>query len=492
MMVLKKTFQEKTYNLPVIVVRDIVVFPNTLVPIFVGRDKSIKALNQALMTGGDVFVMSQRDNNYNDDIDISNLPRIGTICKIAQSLKLPDGTMKVIFDCICRANAVRLIDNEYILAELELTKQTIEQDNDEIYALMKQIKDNLLRYVRNNEKISEDIYQNLISINEPEAFCDILASRFDFPISFKIDLLQDVNLISRLSKISRVIDDENNLNKLQKELKKITDRNIEKNNREYYLQEQMKVIKKELGDSDNPMDIGEKYEKKIKEKQLPEKVATKVKEEVKRLKYLGAMSSEAGVIRGYLDTIFDLPWTEKSELKTDIKGAEKYLNESHYGMEKAKERILESIAVQIKTGEQPKKTILCLYGAPGVGKTSLAEAMAKATGREFVKVALGGVGDTVPTGADTDGRAEPLAQINIRSKTDLAQAVAFLEDGVDTGAKADERVVKGAVGHIRATDDLASLIAVGILLRVSVEGEQEACSSKDSDEFDDFHNTMLS
>ena len=283
-MVLKKTFQEKTYNLPVIVVRDIVVFPNTLVPIFVGRDKSIKALNQALMTGGDVFVMSQRDNNYNDDIDISNLPRIGTICKIAQSLKLPDGTMKVIFDCICRANAVRLIDNEYILAELELTKQTIEQDNDEIYALMKQIKDNLLRYVRNNEKISEDIYQNLISINEPESCCDILASRLDFPISFKIDLLQDVNLISRLSKISRVIDDENNLNKLQKELKKITDRNIEKNNREYYLQEQMKVIKKELGDSDNPMDIGEKYEKKIKEKQLPEKVATKVKEEVKRVK----------------------------------------------------------------------------------------------------------------------------------------------------------------------------------------------------------------
>jgi len=392
-MMTTSNFESKNYNLPVIVVRDIVVFPNTIVPIFVGRPKSISALNQALLNGTDVLIISQKDNNISDDIEINNLPEIGTICKIAQSLKLPDGTMKVVFDCICRAKITSLKEDYYISANFELVKQNTQQDDVKIDVLVKEIKDSLTKYANNGERISEGIYQSLVAINDPEEFSDIVISRIDNPLPIKIDILQELNLENRLNKILKILNDDNILNRLQKELKRKTDRIIEKNNREYYLQEQMRIIKKELGDGDSPMDVSDKYEKQIIEKKLPEKVAKKVKEEIKRLKYLGPLSSEAGVIRGYLDTIFDLPWTEKSDLKTDIKGAEKYLNESHYGMEKAKERILESIAVQIKTGEQPKKTILCLYGAPGVGKTSLAEAMAKATGREFVKVALGGVGD---------------------------------------------------------------------------------------------------
>ena len=391
---MKRILKKQTYKLPVVVVRDIVVFPNTIVPIFVGRPKSINSLQRALEYDSDVLVLSQKDDDIGDEIDITKLPNIGTVCKIAQAMKLPDGTMKVVFDCICRATTAKITDNDYIEAEIEMPKQTKEQNNTNIEALTQNVRSVFSKSLSfSNDKSNQDIYESILSINDPEAMCDVLASRADFSNDFKIDLLQTINLEDRMEKIVNAITDKNNLNALQRELKRKTDRHIDKNNREYYLQEQMRLIKKELGDSENPMDVSDKYEKKIEEKHLPQKVADKVREEIKRLKYLGAMSSEAGVIRGYLDTIFDLPWVEKSELKTDIKGAEKYLNESHYGMEKAKERILESIAVQIKTGEQPKKTILCLYGAPGVGKTSLAEAMAKATGREFVKIALGGVGD---------------------------------------------------------------------------------------------------
>ncbi len=378
-------------DIPVVVVRDIVVFPNTIVPIFVGRSKSISALQEAIRKDCDVFVISQKDDSSIDDIDISRFPRIGTVCKIIQSMKLPDGTMKVVFDCIHRAFVKKIQDDgRYILSEVEVLNDN--QDNEQISSLMQDIRDNLATTTM-IDKFEKNVYDSIIAITNPNVLCDVLASRIDWPLGFKIDLLQTTSLQERMEKIKKSLDYENNMSRLQKELKRKTDRYIDKNNREYYLQEQLKIIKKELGDSENPMDIGDKYEKKIEEKCLPEKVADKVREEIKKLKYLGIMSGEAGIIRGYLDVIFDLPWTEKSEIKMDISEAEDFLNKSHYGMEKAKERILESIAVQIKTGEQSKKTILCLYGPPGVGKTSLAEAMAKVTGREFVKIALGGVGD---------------------------------------------------------------------------------------------------
>ena len=382
----------KVAELPTVIVRDIVVFPNTIVPIFVGRPKSIIALQSAIKNDTDVFVISQRDNNLENDIDLKNLPEIGTICKIAQSMKLPDGTLKVVFNCICRAKTINLKNDIYIESEVEVLEQAKLTD-DMALILNKNIRDSLRQNTIISNKLDPNIYDSIVAINDPAVLCDILASRLDFPLNFKINLLQETDLIERLKKIEEALNYENNLLHLQKELKQKTDKNIDKNNREFYLQEQMKLIKKELGESENPIDVSDKYEKKINEKCLPEKVVEKVTEEIKRLKYLGAMSSEAGVIRGYLDTIFDLPWTEKNELNTNVITAEMYLNKSHYGMDKAKERILESIAVQIKTGEQPKKTILCLYGPPGVGKTSLAEAMAVATGRKFVKIALGGVGD---------------------------------------------------------------------------------------------------
>ena len=388
----KQHKQIKTYTLPVVPVRDIVIFPNTIVPLFVGRKQAIRAIEIAQQQNTDIFITTQDNLKFDEDTKIQNLNTYGTICKIIQAMKLPDGTMKIMLDCICRAEVEKYIDGAYIQSVLSIPSIGV-IDIPKLNVLVNDIKDILPRYAINNETISQEVLHNLLSINEPIVFGDVLASRLDIDINTKLDILRSFNIEERLSKLYKILVDEENTIKIQKQIKKQTDKNISKSNREFYLREQMNVIKKELGEKDDPMDLTDKYTKQIEEKKLPKKVAEKVKEEIKRLKYLGAMSSEAGVIRGYLDTIFDLPWTEESTLKTDIKEAEDYLNRSHYGMEKAKERILESIAVQIKTGEQPKKTILCLYGAPGVGKTSLAESMAKATGREFVKVALGGVGD---------------------------------------------------------------------------------------------------
>ena len=384
--------KKKTYNLPVVPVNDIVILPNTIVPIFIGRKKTISAVENAIKTNSDLFITTQAENGLVDDIDISKLSNVGTICKIAQSMKLPDGTLKITLDCICRGESLKYIDDYYIKSHVYVPH--IEQcDENKARVLIKDINNELHKYVDNSEKFSHETYQSVLGILNPDAYSDILASRLPINIQQKMDILNTYSVEERLMKLLNIIINENAIAKIEKDIKKKTDKAIEKNNREFYLNEQMKQIKRELGDSDSAFDIADKYEKQIEEKKLPEKVAKKVKEEIKRLKYLGPMTSEASVIRGYLDTIFELPWVEESKLKTNIIEAEKYLNDSHYGMEKAKERIIESIAVQIKTGEQPKKTILCLYGAPGVGKTSLAEAMAKATGREFVKIALGGVGD---------------------------------------------------------------------------------------------------
>ena len=382
------------YILPIVPIRDIVIFPNTTVPVFIGKKKTINALNHALANNSDVFVMSQTDNVFGVDVVVINLKSIGTICKIAQIMKLPDGTMKVVFDCICRAKLeTSNSDNDYLSGEI--TPIVPEQLQDEIKnaSLVTEIKELLKKFKDISSKIPIDIYQNIMAINEPEIFADVLMSRIEISLKYKMEILQITNLEKRLERIIEILVHENGINEIQTEIRRRTDKNIEKNNREYYLQEQMRVIRRELGDNDNPFDLSDKYERKIEEKRLPKKVTERVREEIKRLKYLSPMSSEAGVVRGYLDTIFDLPWHEKSELKKDINFAEQYLNNSHYGMEKAKERILESVAVQIKTGEQPKRTILCLYGAPGVGKTSLAEAMAKSIGREFVRISLGGVCD---------------------------------------------------------------------------------------------------
>ncbi len=392
-MIFKKlSSKQKTYSLPVIPVNDIVIFPNTIVPIFIGRKKSINAIEEAIRTNTDLFITTQQTNDFNDNIDISKLQNIGTICKIAQSMTLPDGTIKATLDCICRAEAIKYLNTNCIKSSVIIPAiESCEAKKAEI--LIRNINVELKKYIDNHDNFSPDIYQSLLNIQNPDAYSDILSSRLSLSIKQKIVILKTYSVEERLMKILTFLIDENNAIEIQKDIKKKTDIAIEKNNRDFYLNEQIKQIRKELGDSDNVLDLAEKYEKKIQEKHLPKKVAEKIKEDIKRLKYLGNMTSEAGVIRGYLDIIFALPWHEKSELTTDIKSAEKYLNNSHYGMEKAKERILESIAVQIKTGEIPKKTILCLYGAPGVGKTSLAEAMAKATGREFVKISLGGVGD---------------------------------------------------------------------------------------------------
>ena len=389
----KKIDTGKSFLLPVIPVIEIVVFPSTIVPLFVNRRISIRALEQAISTNSDVLIVTQTEKSFDEKINVEKLPKVGTICKIIQSMKLPDGTMKITLDCICRGSIEEYERTDCIRAKTYLP-QVAGINPVKVSALMKDLQDVLQRYIENNgNKFPQDVLQNLETISDPAIFVDIVSSRIDVADEDKLSILGANQFEDRIATLIDVLTRENEIEKMQREIRKRADKNIAKNNREYYLKEQMNVIKKELGEGDNTNDLIDKYEKKLTEKKLPEKVVDVVKEEIKKLKYLGTMSSEAGVVRGYLDTIFELPWNEETPLNNDFHKAEKILEDSHYGMEKAKERILESIAVQIKTGKQSKKNILCLYGPPGVGKTSLAEAMAKATGREFVKIALGGVCD---------------------------------------------------------------------------------------------------
>lgn len=376
---------------PVLPLRDIVVFPHMIVPLFVGREKSVKALEDVMKEDKQILLVTQK-NAGQDDPGPADIYTVGTLGTVLQLLKLPDGTVKVLVEGQQRARIVRFAENPvFYQAYAELVTDT-DGDPQEIEALMRAVSSQFEQYVKLNKKIPPEVLVSIGQIDSPAKLADTVASHLTLKINEKQLLLESASTGERLEKIYGHMEGEIGVLQVEKRIRSRVKRQMEKTQREYYLNEQMKAIQKELGDGEEGKDeIGELMDR-VKKTKLSKEARDKVEAEVKKLRTMSPMSAEATVVRNYLDWILGIPWKKRSKLKHDIKYAAKVLDEDHYGLEKVKERILEYLAVQERT-EKIKGPILCLVGPPGVGKTSLGKSIAKATGRNFVRMSLGGVRD---------------------------------------------------------------------------------------------------
>jgi len=375
----------------VLPLRDIVVFPHMIVPLFVGRDKSVQALEHVMHENKEVLLLTQKSPS-DDDPGPGDLYSVGTVGTILQLLKLPDGTVKVLVEGGARVKVEKFFENKSFLeAEtLEIVDTTVVDD--ELEALGRAVAAQFEQYVKLNKKIPPEVIVSVNQIEEPQKMADTIASHLALKIEQKQELLEVATLTERLERIYGFMEGEIGVLQVEKRIRNRVKRQMEKTQREYYLNEQMKAIQKELGDSEEGLDdIGE-LEKQIEEAKLPKEALERATKELKKLRQMSPMSAEATVVRNYLDWLLAVPWKKRSRVKSDIKLAKKTLNTDHYGLEKVKERILEYLAVQQRT-KKVKGPILCLAGPPGVGKTSLGQSIAKATNRNFVRMSLGGVRD---------------------------------------------------------------------------------------------------
>src|SRR5215468_8417864 len=375
---------------PVLPLRDIVVFPYMIVPLFVGREKSINALEEVMRSDKQILLAAQK-NAGDDDPAPDAIYQVGTLASVLQLLKLPDGTVKVLVEGTARAKVVRYTDNpDYFEAEVERVAETLGA-SDEIEALARSAVSQFESYVKLNKKISPEVLGTISQIEDYSKLADTIASHLAIKISDKQDILEIIAVSSRLERVYTLMESEISVLQVEKKIRSRVKRQMEKTQREYYLNEQMKAIQKELGDSDERDDIAE-FEEKIENTKLSKEAKDKALAELKKLKQMSPMSAEATVVRNYLDWLLSIPWGIKGKVKKDIAEAQQILDQEHYGLEKVKERILEYLAVQARTNKL-KGPILCLVGPPGVGKTSLGKSIANATGREFVRMSLGGVRD---------------------------------------------------------------------------------------------------
>jgi len=376
---------------PVLPLRDIVVFPHMIVPLFVGRDKSVRALEDVMANDKKIFLVTQKDAGQ-DDPDENDLYQIGTIASVLQLLKLPDGTVKVLVEGGARARISSFVDNENFF---EATVEIIEEDTEtgtDIEALARSVVSQFEQYVKLNKKVPPEVLVSVNQIEEPERLADTLASHLSVKISEKQELLETTSASERLERVFGMMDSEIGVLEVEKNIRGRVKRQMEKTQREYYLNEQMKAIQKELGDDEEDGDELVELEAKIKETKLSKEAKTKATAELKKLKAMSPMSAEATVVRNYLDWLLGIPWGKNRKVKKDLNKAIEILDADHYGLEKVKERIIEYLAVQQRT-RKIKGPILCLVGPPGVGKTSLGKSIARATGRDFIRVSLGGVRD---------------------------------------------------------------------------------------------------
>ncbi len=375
---------------PVLPLRDIVVFPNMVAPLFVGRDQSVNALNHVMTGDKKIFLLSQKNSKI-DNPNRENLYSFGTIAKIIQLLKLPDGTLKVLVEGIQRGKVDKInFNKEFITASVNEVNDKIKK-NSNIKALQKLIIEQFVEFQKINKKVSLDVVNNVKTSNDPNKIVDIIVSNISISLSQKQEVLEIINTEERLNKIYGYLVSEIDSFQVEKKIKGRVKRQMEKTQKEYYLNEQMKAIQKELGENEDLDEIAE-LEKKLNQYNLSKEAKDKCASEIKKLKNMSPMSAEATVIRNYLDWVMSIPWNNPDEISQNINKASRILENDHYGLDKVKERILEYLAVQKRTNKL-KGPILCLVGPPGVGKTSLGKSIASSTGRSFVRMSLGGVRD---------------------------------------------------------------------------------------------------
>ena len=376
---------------PVLPLRDIVVFPHMIVPLFVGREKSVRALEDVMLDDKQILLVAQKDAGQ-DDPSADDIYRIGTLSAVLQLLKLPDGTVKVLVEGGSRSRIVDFSDNEnFFQASAEMIDEK-EVDTEEIEPLTRSVISQFEQYVKLNKKIPPEVLVSLNQIDDPSKLADTVASHLVLKVSEKQELLEIESVTERLEKVYALMESEIGVLQVEKKIRSRVKRQMEKTQREYYLNEQLKAIHKELGEGDEGRDELNELEERIKKTRLSKEAREKSNAELKKLRNMSPMSAEATVVRNYLDWILSIPWKKRSKVKKDIVNAERILDEDHFGLEKVKERILEYLAVQQRT-DKVKGPILCLVGAPGVGKTSLGKSIARATGRNFVRMSLGGIRD---------------------------------------------------------------------------------------------------
>ncbi|MBT2968645.1 MAG: endopeptidase La [Candidatus Thiodiazotropha sp. (ex Ctena orbiculata)] len=377
---------------PVLPLRDVVVYPHMVIPLFVGRDKSIQALDSAMQSNKQILLAAQKSADV-DDPDVGDMYAIGTLANILQLLKLPDGTVKVLVEGGERARITEFIDtDEFFTARLETLTDTIDVAGRESEVLMRSATNLFDQYVKLNKKVPPEVLTSLSSIDDPSRLADTIAAHMSLKLEEKQHVLEMPNVRERLEHLMGLMEGENDILQMEKRIRGRVKRQMEKNQREYYLNEQMKAIQKELGEMEDAPNEIEDLTKKIDSAGMTKEAKDKATNELNKLKLMSPMSAEATVVRNYIDTLVGLPWKKRTKIRNDIGAADAVLNEDHYGLEKVKERILEYLAVQQRV-RKLKGQILCLVGPPGVGKTSLGQSIARATNRKFTRMALGGVRD---------------------------------------------------------------------------------------------------
>ena len=385
-----KTGAHHAEQYPLLPLRDVVVLPHMVVPLFVGREKSIRALETAMERNQTVVLVAQKFPE-NDNPTANDVYRIGCVSRIVQLLKLPDGTVKVLVEGKSRALLTAVTDSdEFMQAEVEVLDDT-DNDNAEVEALRRTVLAQFESYIKLNKKIPIEILNSLATIDDGSHLADTIIAHLPIKLEIKQEMLELRSVKTRLENVLRQLEVEIDILQVEKRIRGRVKRQMEKSQREYYLNEQVKAIQKELGEGEDGADM-EELEKKILAAKMPKEAQDKADSELKKLKLMSPMSAEAGVVRTYLETLASIPWKKVTKVNKDLARAQKVLDEDHYGLEKVKERVIEYLAVQ-QRADKNKSPILCLVGPPGVGKTSLGQSIARATNRKYVRMALGGVRD---------------------------------------------------------------------------------------------------
>ncbi len=378
-------------NVPILPLRDVVVYPHMVIPLFVGRQKSIVALDVAMAAGKQILLVAQKQADV-DDPSLQDIYGVGALATILQLLKLPDGTVKVLVEGIARAQLLRCYSSEHFAADIELVQENEEIEARELDVLKRSIVTQFENYVKLNKKVPPEILTSLMGIDQPGRLADTVAAHMSLKLDAKQRVLEITGVRERLEHVLGLVDTEIDMLQIEKRIRGRVKQQMEKSQREYYLNEQMKAIQKELGDmEDAPNEIAD-LEQKIAQAGMSQEARDKAASELNKLKMMSPMSAEATVVRNYIDWLVKSPWRSRTKINRDLRHAESVLEKDHYGLEKVKERILEYLAVQQRV-RKTKGPILCLVGPPGVGKTSLGQSIARATNRKFIRMSLGGVRD---------------------------------------------------------------------------------------------------